>query len=95
MNNRNGCPSEVTFGALGEHEKVCGYELIMCLNPGCEAWIARQEMSNHRMECLYGIEVCEFCIKEVIRMRMADHLRHDCQLVLLECQLCLLKMPRR
>ena len=67
----------------------------MCLNPGCDAWIARQEMTNHRSECLYGIEVCEFCIKEVIRMRMADHLEHDCQLVLLDCEKCHLKMPRR
>ena len=44
----------------------------MCLNPGCETWIARQKMPEHRKECLYGIEVCEFCIKEVMRMRMKD-----------------------
>mmetsp|Transcript_31975 Transcript_31975/g.39689 ORF Transcript_31975/g.39689 Transcript_31975/m.39689 type:complete len:91 (+) Transcript_31975:483-755(+) len=69
--------------------------MIMCLNPGCEAWIARQEMAGHREECLCGIEVCEYCIKEVIRMRMKDHLEHDCQLVLLECHLCKLSMPRR
>ena len=80
---------------LAGHEKVCEFELIMCLNPGCDAWIARKDMSNHRKECLYGIEVCEFCIKEVIRMRLESHLSDDCQLVLLECQLCKQSMPRR
>ena len=95
VNNRNGCTEEVVYGKLAEHEKNCGFELILCLNPGCEAWIARQEMMQHRKECLHGIEVCEYCIKEVIRMHMEDHLKHDCELVLIECQLCKLSMPRR
>jgi len=95
VNNRNGCPQEFNFGSLFEHEKVCGFELIMCLNPGCETWIARQKMPEHRKDCLYGIEVCEFCIKEVMRLRMKDHLAEDCQLVLLKCNLCQQELPRR
>ena len=78
MNSRYGCPEEIVYGKIHEHEKVCGFELIMCLNIGCEKWVQRQEMPQHRNECAYGIEICEFCIKEVIRVHLPEHLRQDC-----------------
>ena len=47
-NYQNGCKQPLLYGALEQHEKTCGFELMHCPNNGCTRWIVRQDLPLHK-----------------------------------------------
>ena len=68
---------------------------MMCWNSGCESWVVKKGMAKHREQCPYGLEICEFCLKDILKIKMKEHLKQECQLVLLKCEQCSKELPRR
>ena len=52
-------------------------------------------MPKHREQCPYGLEICEYCLKDILKIKMREHLKQECQLVLLKCEKCYKELPRR
>lgn len=73
-NLKHGCTELTNYGKIQEHERICQYELIQCLNIGCQEWVVRKAMVQHKEQCKFGLEICEFCLKDVLKYKMQGHL---------------------
>lgn len=95
-NERNRCSEISLYGDFENHEKNCQFELVHCLNQGCCEWLIKLDIKHHRDDlCLFALEICKFCLKDVYKHSAATHILSDCQEVVLECDLCRNQMAKR
>jgi len=94
-NHRQGCLEQIFYGKLEYHERTCQFELANCLNQGCSMRCTKNKMEEHKLQCVYALEICQFCQRDIVKFQMPVHLSAECQLVLVNCDLCNDEVSRR
>jgi len=59
---------------LIHEKKSCEYNKIKCPNGGCQAFVMKKELENHKKNCPYAVFTCQFC--KIVSNKLAND--HDC-----------------
>ncbi|CAF1296636.1 unnamed protein product [Didymodactylos carnosus] len=73
---QNGCPEELNYEALEQHELDCQYQLKQCR--GCNQVLLRKEIEEHENICDFIQIQCQLC--GVTHQRQTPHQQIDCLL---------------
>ena len=49
-----------------EHIARCPFEILNCINVGCDMQVIRQELEVHRRQCAYRKVACHYCNSELV-----------------------------
>jgi hypothetical protein len=68
------CSWQGKFSALKAHVEVCGYQLVKCLNRGCNVKLHRINIVNHQNFCPFSTTCCCHCSRAIPIEFLALHL---------------------
>ena len=73
----SGCKERIMYQYLQDHEDICKYKIIQCLN-GCDASFLRKEEGKHKESCQLEVIECSYkivgCGVKVVRKNFELHL---------------------
>ena len=73
------------YDELSRHMKQCDYEIVACVNEGCDSEILRYELAEHLQVCLHRSKKCNHCADVVKVVAMPRHLL-QCPKVVVSCE---------
>ena len=73
-NKKKGCPWEGPLLDLKVHLiNQCDFRIFSCVNESCDFKAEKEEILNHKENCLYRNFTCEFCMS---KFKVKDELQH-------------------
>ncbi|XP_022779684.1 TNF receptor-associated factor 6-like [Stylophora pistillata] len=85
----DGCIWKGEVRYLESHMNTCEFLKIPCVHPECGVLVKKSELTLHlERECMYRLEKCTFCQRQIVLSRMREHQEKECPSCPVTCEKC-------
>ncbi|XP_022802106.1 TNF receptor-associated factor 2-like [Stylophora pistillata] len=85
----DGCVWKGEVRYLESHMNTCEFLKIPCVHPECGVLVKKSDLTSHlENECMFRLEKCTFCQRQIVLSRMKQHQDTECPAYPVMCEKC-------